>query len=361
MSEWVLSFIKSLALLTIQIVSISYSIEVFSVENTIIENQAIEVPSPNIFMNEEIISPHTTQLPTALISLGNEPISYALIVEKLQHKLSVYKSSSKGDYELIKAYRAITGKKQGDKKFTGDKRTPEGIYFITGKINGNKLPPKYGPGAFILDYPNIYDQRLSKTGYGIWIHGVEDDSRADKPFDTDGCIALKNKDWLELEQYIFPFDTPVIITKEMKVAISHQDIHEQKEKIMKLIEDWRLSWKDSELEKYNSFYSNSFNSSGKDKRQWLDMKKNISSIRNRKISIEISEPKILAFENQVLVSFFQKYQSQGKEDFGRKFLYFQLEDSNYKIVSEKWFNEPEKNDHINALVRQNNNELNTKQ
>ncbi|BBH51948.1 L,D-transpeptidase family protein [Fluviispira sanaruensis] len=351
---------KSIALLTIQVMSLSYSYAIFSLESLEQEVHPIEVPSSNILLNEESLSVHSIQIPKALISLGNEPSAYALIVEKLQHRLTVYKSNSSGDYELIKTYRAITGKKQGDKKYTGDKRTPEGIYFITGRIDGNKLPPKYGPGAFVLDYPNIFDQRSSKTGYGIWIHGVEDDARTDKPFDTDGCIALKNQDWLELEKYIFPLETPVIITKEMNLAISKQDLDDEKEKIMEFVADWRTSWKNSDINSYDHFYSDSFNAQGKNKKKWLDMKKSLSSIRNGNINIEISEPKILAFENQVLVSFYQKYQAQGKEDFGRKFLYLQLENSKYKIVSEKWFNEPTKNEHINALVRQKN-EFNTKQ
>lgn len=301
-----------------------------------------------------------SKIPASFISLGRFPTPYALVVEKLQHKLSVYRENQFGGYEVIKTYQAVTGKKQGDKQSSGDKRTPEGIYFITGKIEGDKLPPKYGPGALTLDYPNIFDQRLSKTGYGIWIHGVEDDTRIDKAFDTDGCVALKNKDWLDLEKYISPLETPVIITKEMLLLDSPKKLEEQKIAITTMLESWKKSWENSELDSYLSFYSDSFKTLGKNKKQWYQLKSNLSSYRKGKINIEISDPKILSFEDQIFVSFLQKYESPEKEDFGRKFLYLRKEKNEYKIISEKWLEDNKNKDFLSALVRQNNNDYNSK-
>ena len=313
------------------------------------QNQAIETKQKG-----------SSKIPASFISLGRQPSAYALIVEKLQHKLSVYRANQFGEYEVVKTYQAVTGKKQGDKQSSGDKRTPEGIYFITGKIEGEKLPAKYGPGALTLDYPNIFDQRLSKTGYGIWIHGVEDDTRIDKAFDTDGCVALKNQDWLDLEKYISPLETPVIITKEMVLLDSSKKLEEQKVAITTMLESWKNSWENSELDSYLNFYSDSFNTLGKNKKQWLQLKSNLSSFRKGKINIEISDPKILSFEDQIFVSFLQRYKSPEKDDFGRKFLYLKKENNEYKIISEKWVEENKNKDLLSALVRQNNNGYNNK-
>ena len=74
----------------------------------------------------EPMSRNQTKIPAALISLGWKSSDYALIVEKLLHKLTVYRSNFNGGYDVIKSYEAITGKKQGDKKSVGDKKTPEG-------------------------------------------------------------------------------------------------------------------------------------------------------------------------------------------------------------------------------------------
>ena len=270
--------------------------------------------------------------------------------------LSVYRENQAGIYEIVKTYQTVTGKKQGDKKSSGDKRTPEGIYFITGKIMGNKLPAKYGPGALTLDYPNIFDQRLSKTGYGIWIHGVEDDTRISKAYDTDGCVALKNQDWIDLEKYISPLETPVIITKEMTLVDSNKKMEEIKVEINAMLEAWKKSWENSDLNSYLGFYSDSFNTLGKNKKQWYSMKSTLSNYRKGKINVEISDPKILSFEDQFFVSFLQKYTSPEKEDFGRKFLYLKKENNEYKIISEKWYEEESKTDLLSALVRQPNNE-----
>lgn len=300
------------------------------------------------------------KIPSSFISLGSFPSSYALVVEKLQHKLSVYRVNQLGEYEIVKTYKAITGKMQGNKQTSGDKKTPEGIYFITGKIDGDKLPSKYGPGALTLDYPNIFDQRLSKTGYGIWIHGVEDDTRIDKAFDTDGCVALRNQDWVDLEKYITPLETPVIITKEMAFLESSKTLEEQKLEITKMLNFWKKAWENSEFDSYLNFYSNSFKTLGKNRNQWFQMKSSLSNHRKGKINIEVSEPKILSFDDQIFVSFLQKYQSPEKDDFGRKFLYLKKENNEYKIISEKWIKEVKNKEFLNVLVRQNNEDYNNK-
>ena len=302
----------------------------------------------------EPLSTNQSKIPAALISLGWKASDYALIVEKLLHKLTVYRSNFNGGYDIIKSYQAITGKKQGDKKFVGDKKTPEGVYFITGKITGNKLPAKYGPGALALDYPNIFDQRSSKTGYGIWIHGVEDDTRVLKPFDTDGCVALRNQDWKDLEKYITIFETPVIITNEMFYLNSNQSLLEAKNQIHSLLDAWKKAWESSDLNSYLSFYSDTFHTLGKNKKQWLNYKTIISASRKGKISIEISDPKIVAYGDQLFVSFLQRYKSSEKVDFGRKFLYLKKENNEFKIISEKWYEEEQDPELLSALIRQNN-------
>jgi murein L,D-transpeptidase YafK len=88
----------------------------------------------------------------------------------------------------------------GDKRYAGDKATPEGFYRITKKLNNNKT--KFYK-ALLLNYPNETDlesfnmERQNGTihpsteiGGAIEIHGqggVGSDW-------TNGCIALKNSD-----------------------------------------------------------------------------------------------------------------------------------------------------------------------
>ncbi|KAB8033430.1 L,D-transpeptidase family protein [Fluviispira multicolorata] len=283
-------------------------------------------------------------IPSAFISLGAYHPTFAMVVEKNFHRLSVFKLLPDGNYTVVRTYLAITGKEQGDKKQRGDNRTPEGIYFIVGQKDGSELvrqwgpaARKYGPRAFILDYPNIFDKRQRKTGSGIWIHGVDSDARMLRPFDTEGCVALKNEDVIDIAQYVSEFQTPVVIVDEMQ-TISMDAIQKERQRVFKMVEDWRKSWENSDFKKYLSFYSDNFQSLGKNKDGWREFKSKLSETRKGSITVQISEPKILAFRNQLLVEFFQKYSSPDKDDFGRKFLYLRQEKEGFKIIAEKWYN-----------------------
>ncbi|WP_186644593.1 L,D-transpeptidase family protein [Fluviispira vulneris] len=283
-------------------------------------------------------------IPSSFISLGAYHPTYAMVVEKNFHRLSVFKLLPDGNYTLVRTYLAITGKEQGDKKHRGDNRTPEGIYFIVGQKDSSELlrqmgpsARKYGPRAFMLDYPNIFDKRQRKTGSGIWIHGVDSDARMLRPFDTEGCVALKNEDIIDIAQYVSAFQTPVVIVDEMQ-TISMAAIQKQRQNVIEMVEAWRKSWENSDFAKYISFYSDHFQSLGKNKEDWREFKAKLSETRKGSITVQISEPKILAFRNQLLVEFFQKYSSPEKDDFGRKFLYLRQEDHGFKIIAEKWYN-----------------------
>lgn len=275
-------------------------------------------------------------VPKAFVNLGDKFPSYAIVVEKLHHRLTLFKVTENKKYEAIKTYRAITGKDPNDKKSRGDLRTPEGIYFVTSYIDGKNLPAKYGRMAFVLDYPNIYDQRDRKSGYGIWIHATDDPKRLLKPFDTEGCVALSNEDIAELKGYITSFETPVVITKEMTTA-NYEEVASPREPAMQMIEAWRKSWEGSDFEQYMGYYSKNFRSLSKNKNQWQNYKESLSKMREGDISVTITEPKILAFEDQLLVTFFQDYKSPQHADFGRKFLYLQWEGDRYRIIAEKWY------------------------
>lgn len=278
-------------------------------------------------------------VPKALVSLGSSAPAYGLVVEKLHHRMTLFRISETGSYEMVKSYRAITGRDPGDKVSRGDLRTPEGIYFVTGKLDDHTLPPKYGRLAYTLDYPNIYDKRQSKSGYGIWIHATDDASRLQKPFDTEGCVVVSNEDITDLQQYITPFEIPVVITKEM-TSVNETELVPTRKKALEMVDAWRKSWESSSFETYMSYYSKNFRSLGKNKDQWQSFKAKLSEERGTEIRVNISEPKIVAFEDQLLVVFLQDYQSKQHADFGRKFLYLQWEGDRYRIIAEKWYRSP---------------------
>ncbi len=52
---------------------------------------------------------------------------------------------------------------KGDKKTEGDLRTPIGVYDLVKKISN--VDEFYGPLAFVISYPNIYDRYKENTSH----------------------------------------------------------------------------------------------------------------------------------------------------------------------------------------------------
>lgn len=142
-----------------------------------------------------------------------------IIIDKSDYELSVY--DSKGWYAT---YPVVFGANPlEDKKMEGDRRTPEGSFYIQGKKPHDKW------SRFMhISYPNAesYEKfnkrkqrgeipRNAKIGGAIGIHGTW--PREDYQIDlyknwTLGCISMKNKDVEELYNFI-PVGTKVTIRK----------------------------------------------------------------------------------------------------------------------------------------------------
>jgi hypothetical protein len=118
------------------------------------------------------------------------------------------------DHTLIKIFDeyASIGKNGSGKNFEGDKKTPLGVYTLGEKIT-QPLSDFYGEGAFPIDYPNVYDKLLNKTGHGIWIHGTPKDTYSRAPKSSDGCIVISNENFNTLESILKNKQTKVILSK----------------------------------------------------------------------------------------------------------------------------------------------------
>jgi L,D-peptidoglycan transpeptidase YkuD (ErfK/YbiS/YcfS/YnhG family) len=122
--------------------------------------------------------------------------STVILVDKFSRNLFIYQNGI-----LTNTFHVELGANWiGDKRYAGDKATPEGFYKVTEKLNNSKT--KFYK-ALLLNYPNETDlesfnmERQNGTihpsteiGGAIEIHGqggVGSDW-------TNGCIALKNSD-----------------------------------------------------------------------------------------------------------------------------------------------------------------------
>lgn len=122
-----------------------------------------------------------------------------VLVLKSERKLHLL---SRG--EILKSYRVSLGKQpSGPKRYQGDKRTPEGFYWI----DWRKVSDKYNLSMHI-SYPNPKDQQHARekglpAGDMIMIHGTPlDDEYPEWYFHTldwtEGCIAMRNRDMREV-------------------------------------------------------------------------------------------------------------------------------------------------------------------
>jgi hypothetical protein len=151
------------------------------------------------------------------ISDSRKNNSYLLIVDKFSRKCYLYLGGNK-KYE----FEAELGRNWvGDKKRSGDKATPEGIYRIVTKYQGRET--QYHK-ALRIDYPNAEDKERfrmeikkgiipasSKIGGGIEIHGG-----GGKGVDwTEGCVALTDRE-IDIVFSLVKVGTMVTIVGSMK-------------------------------------------------------------------------------------------------------------------------------------------------
>ena len=149
-------------------------------------------------------------IPDSLIAMQtNRSIDYVILVEKEKQTLYVY--AYDGQFRELKRYQCSTGENKGSKKQSGDRKTPEGIYFFNNRYTKRDLTPIYGTRAFPTDYPNYMDRFAGKNGSAIWVHGT---NKKLKARDTNGCVAMINQDIDDLDKYIDLHHTPIVIQKK---------------------------------------------------------------------------------------------------------------------------------------------------
>ena len=190
-------------------------------------------------------------VPGALIQIPKN--GNAIIVEKKSQMLYVY-SEKEGLGSPTFQSPCSTGANPGTKTHAGDRRTPEGVYFLKDEFEDRYLTPVYGKKAFPSDYPNFLDLRLGKQGSAIWIHGTD---KTLKPMDSNGCVALENRNIISLSDYIHLDATPLIIVEQIDYT-SIDTLTRTREKIAGFLEQWATALAAQSYHTYLSFYDQTY-------------------------------------------------------------------------------------------------------
>ncbi|WDP88954.1 MAG: L,D-transpeptidase family protein [Desulfobacter sp.] len=189
--------------------------------------------------------------PDALIRMPGK--ENAIIVEKETQTLSVWA----GDEERVKKVFSVpcsTGEVAGPKTKAGDKKTPEGVYFLKDEYEDRYLTPVYGKKAFPSDYPNFLDLRLGKQGSAIWIHGTDKPLR---PMDSNGCIALDNDNIMALAGYIQLDATPLIIVEKIGLKPA-EELALERRRIDTFLKGWTQSLESGSYHDYLAHYDSTY-------------------------------------------------------------------------------------------------------
>ncbi len=262
-------------------------------------------------------------------SLAGEPVSenmeYCLLANKATKILYFLgKSDNGGEWRVVEQCPAVMGMNEGQKKTSGDRRTPEGNYFIIGRKDGWELNAIYGPLAYVLNYPNDDDRKAGRTGEGIWIHGMPEDSSR---MVTHGCIVLQNRYLVALSKYLkLGIGTPVVIVDKSDIPHPEQvpdfaglqlkrrqilaDYSKRQDDFADLLVRWKHAWETKDIDGYSRFYDcNHFDGGGLAWGAWREKKVHTFEMY-RTIGISLDRIRVVDFsESTAVVVFLQSYES----------------------------------------------------
>jgi murein L,D-transpeptidase YafK len=266
-------------------------------------------------------------VPASILKWPEQGSPYAVLVDKSKQKVSLYHRDN--PFEPIKTYPASTGENDGPKLKMNDRKTPEGIYFFTDSFVDRELAPIYGVRAFPIDYPNPIDKTEGKGGYGIWFHGLD---KPLKPTDTNGCIAMDNPNIEDLASYIKLDDTPIIISRQIRM-VDYEEMKKEARELEQIIENWRKAWAGKEIDRYMSYYTTRFYSGAKNWKQYRAYKARLA--RNYKnIEVDVKNLRLVKTDGLVVATFDQDYTTERLKSLGKKKLYLQQNSKQWKITRE---------------------------
>ena len=276
----------------------------------------------------------TASAPPQIVLMEGRGRQLVFVAEKSTQDFHVYEWKD-GRARLVETLPCTTGKARGDKRIEGDLKTPEGAYRFLRYIDGDQLPPLYGAGAFVMDYPNPFDIVDRKTGSGIWMHGVETDERVHVALDTRGCVALANSSIEKLRPLARLRDTPIVVVERLE-GVPPGRVASDASAMRAFVERWRAAWESKDMDGYLALHAPDFLAEGRDLLAWSRQKREVARTEGPR-RIGVDELTVLREKERWWVSFRQEYSTAGHRDVGRKTLFVRGADPPaWRIVSEQW-------------------------
>ena len=273
------------------------------------------------------------RIPSPLLQLSDE-VRHVVLADLREHRL--YLLENRDGLRVLRHMYATIGKNGTRKQVQDDGRTPIGVYTVTSYIDDAKLPELYGTGAFPVDYPNAWDRRARRTGYGIWVHGVPRDKYSRPPRSSEGCVAVGNQDLNSLKPFVEAGETRVIFTDTLE-WLSPEEQQQRREAFRQRLGAWRDSWNSLDTERYLGFYAEDFATADMNRDQFAAHKRRVNAHKSY-VQVEISALSIFDYpdaEDLRLVEFEQDYRSDTYQEVSRKQQFWRRDaDGQWRIVQE---------------------------
>ncbi|MDD2671593.1 MAG: L,D-transpeptidase family protein [Syntrophales bacterium] len=211
----------------------------------------------------------STAVPDSIVYLSTGTV---VVVDKQAQKLYVFQRNNGGNIVRVFEAPCSTGKKTGAKQESGDAKTPNGIFFATRFFQDRELSSVYGSMAFHLDFPNLHDRRAGRNGSNIWIHGT---NKPLQPFQSNGCVVLRNRDIERLAGYICLWKTPVIIQESVHWTSPGQKSPDREE-LERVLFAWDRGLNEGDMQLLESLYM----SDSRDRKERRAMVQRSSNLRS---------------------------------------------------------------------------------
>ncbi len=225
----------------------------------------------------------------------DSPAEYAVVVEKESQTLFLF-SIEQGNFREVFREPCSTGEVPGAKDRSGDKKTPEGIYFFIKEHPERDLAPIYGSRAFPIDYPNLMDRLAGRGGNAIWLHGT---NKPLEPRDSNGCIVVTNEVIDRLAGYITLNRTPMIIVGKIPPETVSDSVQER-QAVTDVMARWEKALSQGTYHEFLSVYHPSFLP---DLSWWPEWDRLRTKLKQERISFSVSieRPTVLRLRDQYTV------------------------------------------------------------
>lgn len=264
--------------------------------------------------------PPAGSVPDSVLQLSRE-YPYLVLIDLPGARMHLMRNVD-GMLQSVGSRYAAMGRAGYGKEVEGDLRTPVGIYHVTGWMSDEALPELYGAGSLPLNYPNLWDRFRSKTGYGIWLHGVPRQTYVRAPRSSEGCVTMANDDLLWLKPYVFNTRAPVVLTDKLQ-WVPQARAKEQRDTLLSRIEAWRAAWDAKDTDTYLAYYSDDFTTGGVDRARFAEHKRRVNAGK-KYVKVKVQDVSLFRYpgEPMVLAEFTLDYDSDNYKFVAKKEQYW---------------------------------------